>query len=74
MPRRPAESSAQQSPPPHLAKHQVASKSSPFAINCEISSTGEEGEKTNKWTHFCILMVNFFKFGDVSFADYSFKF
>ncbi|KAI4578183.1 hypothetical protein MJG53_011038 [Ovis ammon polii x Ovis aries] len=40
--RKPSCHGAQQSPPPHLAKHQVASKSSPFAINCEISSTGEE--------------------------------
>lgn len=61
--RKPSCHGTQQSPPPHLTEHQVASKSSPFAINCEIPSTGEEGEKTSKWTHFCILMVNFFNFG-----------
>lgn len=46
-------------PPPHLAGHQVVSKSLPFTVNREIPSPGNEGEKTCTCIGFCILIIQF---------------
>lgn len=55
--RKPSSRGTQQSPPSHLLEHHVVSRSFLFAINCDIPSTGNEGGKTSKWMHFCILAV-----------------
>ncbi|EPY82771.1 hypothetical protein CB1_000628003 [Camelus ferus] len=46
--RMPSSLGAQQSPPPHLTEHQVASKSFPFTVNYEIPSTGSEASAWNR--------------------------